>query len=220
MSEQTCEQEGAPPGHISGQSSALLVEAIEAIGFGILLVADDGFVTFANASARSLMNRGEGLRTDGGWIAGTSPEVTTRLRAFVKSSAKAVDGRAGGGALILGRGASRPSLFVHVMPLERRGPRMARLAAAMIFVIDPEVYALPSFHAFAGIYGLTRAESRVLKEIVGGHGLVAAAAKLRISEATARTHLQHIFDKTGTKRQTELLCLFFKATLPGQSGGD
>ena len=44
----------------------------------------------------------------------------------------------------------------------------------------------------------------------------ATAAKLGVSEATARTHMQRIFEKTGTNRQTELLCAFFKATLPAR----
>jgi DNA-binding CsgD family transcriptional regulator len=221
MSEQTCEDDGLPSDRISDQSDALLAEAIEAIGFGIVLVAEDGFITFANAMARALLRRGEGLRANGGWIAGTSADVTTRLRASVKHSRKAADGQAGNGATVfLERGAGRPSLFVHVMPLARRSKPVTRSVTAVIFIIDPEVYALPSFNAFAALYGLTRGEARVLREIIGGQGLVAAAAKLRISETTARTHLQHIFDKTGTKRQTELLCLFFRATLPGQIGSD
>jgi DNA-binding CsgD family transcriptional regulator len=216
-SEHTFEEDRRLSDQVPEQPAALLVEAIEMIGFGVLLVSEDGFVNFANGMARRLIQRGDGLRADGGWIAGTCSDVTARLRAFIKHSAK--DG-SGGATVIVARGSSRPSLFVHVMPLGRGGRPALRSAAALIFIIDPEVQPLPSFNAFAALYGLTCAETRVLREIIGGQGLVAAAAKLRISETTARTHLQHIFDKTGTKRQTELLCLFFKATLPGQIGAD
>src|SRR5262249_24331351 len=107
----------------------------------------------------------------------------------------------------------RQPLLAHVMMLDRR---RSTQAAAAIFIIDPEAYALPSFEAFVASHGLTRAETRVLQQIIGGKRLVAAAGKLSIGQATARTHMQRIFDKTGTKRQTELLCRFFKATLPGQ----
>jgi DNA-binding CsgD family transcriptional regulator len=196
-----------PIGPLSPEVAEHLAEAIDTIEFGIMLVAQDGFVTFANKMARQLMQRGEGLRANGGWIAATSAEVTARLRE-----------RRGGATIVLDRGAGRSSLFLHVMPIARRSGAVAHSVAALIFIIDPDLYALPSFSAFSGLYGLTRSEARVLREIIAGQGLVAASARLRIGEATARTHLQHIFNKTGTKRQTELLCLFFKATLPGQIG--
>ena len=92
---------------ISAEAGALLAEAIEAIEFGIMLVAEDGFVTFANARARDLMRRGEGLRANGGWIAATSPEVTSRLRAFIRHSAAETDAkRTGGATVMLERGAN------------------------------------------------------------------------------------------------------------------
>jgi DNA-binding CsgD family transcriptional regulator len=208
-----------PIGPLSPEVAEHLAEAIDTIEFGIMLVAQDGFVTFANKMARQLMQRGEGLRANGGWIAATSAEVTARLRSFVKQSAAETDSeRRGGATIVLDRGAGRSSLFLHVMPIARRTGAVAHSVAALIFIIDPDLYALPSFSAFSGLYGLTRSEARVLREIIAGQGLVAASARLRIGEATARTHLQHIFNKTGTKRQTELLCLFFKATLPGQIG--
>jgi DNA-binding CsgD family transcriptional regulator len=206
---------------VSEQPGELLAEAMEALGFGIMLVAKDGFITFANAVARELMQRGDGLLANGGWIAATSVEATTRLRACIKSSAVTPqDGHRGGRTIIMERGPGRSSLFVHVLALDRNGRRAKRSAAAMVFIVDPDTQAAPSFNAFAVLYGLTCAETRVLREIVGGHGLLAAAVRLGLSEATARTHLQHIFEKTGAKRQTELLCLFFKATLPGQIGED
>ena len=46
---------------VSEQPGELLAEAMEALGFGIMLVAKDGFITFANAVARELMQRGDGL---------------------------------------------------------------------------------------------------------------------------------------------------------------
>jgi DNA-binding CsgD family transcriptional regulator len=194
----------------------LVAEAIEAIGFGLVLLAEDGFIIFANAMARDLMRRGDGLRSSSGWLAATSTETTARLRALLKAGGPEARGVATGGAtLVIERREGRQPLLAHVMPLGRDGRKDARAAAAT-FIIDPEAYALPSFEAFVASHGLTRAETRVLQQIIAGKGLVAAAEKLRIGQATARTHMQRIFDKTGTKRQTELLCRFFKATLPGQ----
>jgi len=37
------------------------------------------------------------------------------------------------------------------------------------------------------------------------------ASRLGISLATARTHLAHVFDKTGTRRQAELVRLLLRS---------
>ncbi len=67
---------------------------------------------------------------------------------------------------------------------------------------------------FAARFGLTAAETRVLGAIIDGKGLLAAAERLNIGEATARTHARRIFDKTGTHRQPELIRRFFETTFP------
>lgn len=68
---------------------------------------------------------------------------------------------------------------------------------------------------FSARFGLTAAEIRVLGEIIEGSGLLAAAARLNISETTARTHISRIFDKTGTHRQTELIHSFYESASAG-----
>ena len=58
------------------------------------------------------------------------------------------------------------------------------------------------------VYGLSEAQLRLAREIVGGLALPAAAEKLGISPNTARTHLNRIFEKTGVSNQPALVrCL-------------
>jgi DNA-binding CsgD family transcriptional regulator len=52
---------------------------------------------------------------------------------------------------------------------------------------------------------LTPSEIRLTFEILKGDGLQAAADRLNITLSTARTHLAHIFEKTNTCRQAELV---------------
>ena len=66
--------------------------------------------------------------------------------------------------------------------------------------------------AFARLYKLTGGELRLLLALTQGLGAKEAADMLGISEPTARTHLQHIFSKTDTTRQTELLRLLQNST--------
>jgi DNA-binding CsgD family transcriptional regulator len=61
-------------------------------------------------------------------------------------------------------------------------------------------------------YGLTTTETEVLRYIYKGLNTVGVARALGIANSTARTHLRHIFDKTSTSRQSELV--YFVANYP------
>jgi DNA-binding CsgD family transcriptional regulator len=111
-----------------------------------------------------------------------------------------------------------PPLLAHVIPLAASRAAAAfdiDRPAAAVFVVDPAAGLGAQIQHFAARFGLTTAETRVLAEIIGGNGLLAAAAKLKITEGTARSHTNHILAKTGTTRQTELIRRFFETALPG-----
>jgi DNA-binding CsgD family transcriptional regulator len=54
---------------------------------------------------------------------------------------------------------------------------------------------------------LTPSELRVLRALIETGGVPAIADALGISRATVRTHLHHLFQKTGAKRQIDLVKL-------------
>jgi DNA-binding NarL/FixJ family response regulator len=54
------------------------------------------------------------------------------------------------------------------------------------------------------IYNLTPAESRVVSQLLDNPEAETAAEKLHISISTVRTHLKHIYRKTGTNSQSSL----------------
>jgi DNA-binding CsgD family transcriptional regulator len=60
-------------------------------------------------------------------------------------------------------------------------------------------------------YNLTSAEAALAAEILKGDGRKAAAQRCGISDATAKTHLSNIFEKTGTHRQAELVRVLLDA---------
>jgi DNA-binding NarL/FixJ family response regulator len=85
---------------------------------------------------------------------------------------------------------------------------------AAIFVQDPIV--VPPFpgEAFATLYALTGSELRVLLAMAPGLSVKEAAEVPGVGETTAKTHLQHVYAKTGTSKQTELMDLFMRSTPP------
>lgn len=72
------------------------------------------------------------------------------------------------------------------------------------------VFESPGYRPVSGqvlnqIYGLTRAEVTLVQALASGLSLEDAAHTIGIAVNTARTHLKHIFIKTGAKRQSELI---------------
>ncbi len=193
--------------------------AAAAAGFAVFVLAGNCRVLFANPKAEDLVRHQMGLRYEGGQLAAATPALTHRLQALARAGSRpgGAEGNIGG-TLELPRGENCPPLLAHVIPLAAN--RAAAVfdidrPAAAVFVVDPAAGLRAQIERFAVRFGLTIAETGVLAEIIGGNGLLAAATKLKITEATARTHANRILAKTGTSRQTELIRRFFEAALPG-----
>src|SRR5882762_3065929 len=67
--------------------------------------------------------------------------------------------------------------------------------------------ALSPMEAFSRKFNITAAELRVLLAIVNVGGVAEVAEILGIGEGTVRTHLHHLFEKTGARRQVDLVKL-------------
>lgn len=74
-----------------------------------------------------------------------------------------------------------------------------------LLVFESPGYRPVSAQVLQQIYGLTRAEIVLVQALASGFSLEDAAHSIGIAVNTARTHLKHIFIKTGAKRQSELI---------------
>src|SRR5262249_12175110 len=109
--------------------------------------------------------------------------------------------------LALQRPSLRRPLAVVVAPLEARVAWfLAYSPAVIVFVSDPEQSrCVPLPDQLRAVFGLTRTEALVAVGIFQGERVKAAADALGIGRTTARTHLQRVFGKTGTRKQAELV---------------
>jgi DNA-binding CsgD family transcriptional regulator len=64
-----------------------------------------------------------------------------------------------------------------------------------------------ALEAVAKRYSLTTSEVRMLETMLRLNGVKAIAEALGLSQATVKTHLHHVFRKTGTNRQKDLVKL-------------
>ena len=98
----------------------------------------------------------------------------------------------------------------HVLPLTsgaRRRAGIATAAAAALFVHKAALDIPSPPEAIARAYKLTPTELRVLLAVVEIGGAPEVAEALGVGEATVKTHLGRLFEKTGAKRQADLVKL-------------
>lgn len=197
--------------------------ALDMLGAGLILVDAAAKVRFANRLAEDLLARNDGLSLDRGCICALDSRALRSLhRLIAQNAASRRAASTTGGNVSVPRSNGRAPLQVLVAPasLETDRSRMARLGAvppaAILIITDPDREQLMRKEQLRQRFGLTPAEIGVAIEIVKGDGRGAVAARLGISMTTVRTHLSHIFDKTGVRRQAELVRLLTN----GQYGTD
>lgn len=182
-------------------------EALNRLDHGVLFVDAAAHSLFANRAAEAMLTEGSGLYLERRHrLAAREAGATSALRRLLADTAKSGTG----GSLVLARD-MRPSLIVIVLPMKREFSALVRARAGVVVLIkDLERPARFSLATFARHFELTPAQCALAQEMVRGDGVHAAATRLGVSYATARTHLLHIFQKTGTARQAELVRLMLE----------
>ena len=178
-------------------------------------------IVFMNRAAEEQIKSSNVLRIFNTRLAPVSHVARTAMDVAIATAIANEAATAPGGTTLALPGSNGGGLLATVLPLDRgqrRDVSRAFAAAVAVFVQDPAISPTYPGKAFAKLYGLTGAELRVHLAMVPGLGVKDAAAMLGIGEVTARTHLQHIFSKTGTSKQTKLLNLLRNSTSPVRMG--
>lgn len=195
--------------------SRLLEAALNVLAAGVVLIARDAQVVYMNAAARQQVRTGRALRLVNNRFSATDPAAAQALasalaRALDRSAAPqtlACPDRCGAGVLAT------------IFPLETGSgdAEPFAAAAAAIFIQDPALTPPFPGEAFAQLYGLTRAELRVILAMKPRLTLHQIAHALGISVETVKTHLRHICEKTYTKRRADVVALMARATGPAKT---
>jgi DNA-binding CsgD family transcriptional regulator len=179
---------------------------------GVLLVDAEARVIFANRAAERILRAGRGLLLGHDGLRAEIPAEARRLRRIIADCARPHSGLRGARGHV--RVSREHGLPLTVLVVSHRA-RLAWIDIArprvILFITDPEAIAIMRQQWLCDAFGLTRAEAAVAVEILETDGLQAVADRRGISLATARTHLAHLFDKTGTHRQAELVRLVLQS---------
>jgi DNA-binding CsgD family transcriptional regulator len=189
---------------------------LDSVLTAVFLVSASAKVEFMNRAARSLLetNDGIGIDVDGRLMCGNRSLLTAVARA---SRAANGSGLSPGGFLPVRRGSGKRPYTVVVSPVRRTDPFTANpRPCAMVFVVDPDNKASSITEILRRTYSVTPAEGRLAEILAEGRNLQDACEELGILRTTAKTHLQHLFEKLGVKRQAELVAVLARiaAQLP------
>jgi DNA-binding CsgD family transcriptional regulator len=190
--------------------AASLADTLDGLTAGMFLVDDTARIVHANASGHVMLADDDFLCASDGRLVAADGQTDRKLREIF--------GAAGSGDAAVGvKGIAVPlssregeSYVAHVLPLtsgarRRAGANYAAVAAVFVHKAALDTPSPPEVIAKA--FGLTASELRVLLGIVEVGGVSETAVALGVAEATVKTHLHHLFAKTGTSRQAELVKL-------------
>jgi DNA-binding CsgD family transcriptional regulator/PAS domain-containing protein len=192
-----------------GNTSTELAAALDQVRHGIMVLASNHVVLNVNSAAQRILQGRDGLSLRGGRLqvynARSATEFASALAATVSGGSSGVRG---GWSTLWSRPSGRRPYIVHVVPYHRWEPDgPPHRATTLLLIIDPDTQPDPPAAILRRLYGLTHAEADVALHVMHGEGLKEISALLSVSLTTVRTHLQHVFDKTGTHRQAELVHL-------------
>jgi DNA-binding CsgD family transcriptional regulator len=195
-----------PPLALSQESSQLLSSALDEIACGVIIVDAQARVQHCNLAGQVILQHGQLLKENAQRLQATETGDAERL---TEALAKAKQGKRS--MLTLGANAQSTAA---VVPLDRQD-RQERYAQAGIPSGSPLAQATESPESrialifsrsgmcetlmmsfFARAYQLTRSEEQILSLICVGHTAPEMAKQLSVGEATVRTHIRSICQKT------------------------
>ena len=202
--------------------AAAFADTLDGLTAGVFLVDGSGYLLHANVTARAMLAAGDIVSDTGGVL-------TARDGNAAHAILDAVAAAAGGDAAVAARGVSVPMRAAdgqryigHVLPLgagRRKRSVGSEGAMAALFIHSSSLDLPEPAASVAAQYRLTPSEARVLVLVLQLGGVPGAAAMLGVADATVRTHLRHIFDKTGTSSQVELARLVVGHASPLRAAG-
>jgi DNA-binding CsgD family transcriptional regulator len=182
--------------------------ALDQLSQGAMFVNAQGYVRLMNKAAARIMTARDGLLLDRGHLFAAKASESAQLRNLLRQSILTMTKKgiwAGGNLLISRR--SRSPLHVMVSPFSPPESLRQAQPVVIVFVNDPERHVLPRPNLLQRAYRLTPAEANQAVLLAEGKSLKEVAEAQHVSLHTVRHHLNRIFAKTGTRRQSDLVRL-------------
>lgn len=177
----------------------------DAVGHALAVIDGEARLIAANRAFRDLAAAADGLNLDGGQVRLEPADSQDALLALLAQAEtrRAAGRRFPGGALSVVRARATRPLGVVVTPLPPRG----RDHLFGMHVSALEATPVPPVDVLRGLFDLTPAEAALLQALIADQRIEDVAEARGVSVTTVRTQLAHLFRKTNTNRQPDLIRL-------------
>lgn len=187
-------------------------EALDLVNIGLLVTSATGRLLLTNRTAEEILKTRDGLELTPTGAVRTSIKCTPSLGALMEAVAKPEQVRARDSVLAVGRPSGKRPLTAVIRSVEGTPSSTDPMApATLLFILDPEIPVETVEAELRQLYGLTATEACLANLLMEGKALDECCHLLGIRRSTARTHLQHLFEKVGVQRQSELVSLLLKS---------
>jgi DNA-binding CsgD family transcriptional regulator/PAS domain-containing protein len=109
---------------------------------------------------------------------------------------------------------NRGMAALHLLPLRGQARDLFSGAASIALIADVRRRAAPNSDLLQALFELTPAEARVARGLTDGLTLEDVAAASSVSISTVRSQLKSVYQKTLTRRQSELVALLMQFGTP------
>ena len=195
------------------------LSAFSHLPFGVLFVDPHLRVIEMNETADAMMiDRHSPLRVKSGVLSIADAENHAALRHLVARTCHVRDGLmpgVGGDLLVRAMRHGGSDIALSVAPLVRPVHENSFAGPQAVIFIREISFALPAgfVEQIRIFFDLTPKEAALAASLASGMTLKEAADDARIRFSTARSHMEKIFQKTGTRQQSQLVALLKSAQL-------
>ena len=203
-----------PRASASTRFTALARAILDKLDRGVVLLDSKGRVVDSNAIAHRVLAHGNGLMVRNDRLAFADGDIDGRFEQLLKSNGKPrvktdgkVDGKSNGKARVVAATIKRPgaaSCRVLVTPVTTPDGEAQQVAYLAVIYAPAEQRDITT-EVLLEIYGLTRAQADVARQLYAGLSVEETATQLQLSLNTVRTHLKQIFSKCEVQSQAELM---------------
>ena len=206
--------------NVASRSLPLLMagfEALNLLNIGLVVTSASGSLLMANGAAEQTLASRDGLELNASGIFGVMNGCGNSLGATLQRAANSTNARSGDqledAVLAVPRPSGRRAYTLLVRSATRSAQErdIGRLGCALVFILDPELPVQTAEAELHQLYGITATEARIANLLMEGKTLDECCDLLKIRRSTGRTHLQHLFEKVGVQRQTELVSVLLKS---------
>ncbi len=193
-------------------NSSLGIAALDHLSLSVIVVDSAARVLLTNKSGGALLSHSDGLSMSVGEICRASTTAgSEQLHQLIQTAANdTAENEQASYVISIERPSQKRAYSILALPITSPASEDSQQTAeplVALYVSDPENQPLPSAEAISRLFGLTRAEARIVHELVKGASMDEAAENAGVTVSTARTYLKQAFSKTNTKRQAELVKL-------------